>query len=327
MNDTHANPSEAVVLLNMGGPNNLFEVETFLKNMFNDPLILTIKNPFIRKFTANMIVNSRLEFAQNIYKRIGSKSPLVELTFDLTKVLQDLDKSRFYTYAMRYTPPYSDSVIRDLMERNITKVTLFSMYPQFSTTTILSSMREFMRCVKELGYEAEINVVQDYPTHSGFIESCIEKIKEHDIDYSDYVLLLSAHSIPKRTSDNGDPYESKIKQSAAALEEGLKKHGICFKKIVICYQSKMGPVKWLEPTTTDMMSKHKDSSIMIYPIAFSIDNSETVYELEIENRALANRLGITDYIVCKCLNSSSTFARAIIDLVNLEGRSIYEANI
>ncbi|WP_258865545.1 ferrochelatase [Helicobacter sp. MIT 99-5507] len=327
MSNININTNEAVVLLNMGGPNNLFEVETFLKNMFNDPLILTIKNSFIRKFTANMIVNSRLEKAKSNYKQIGSKSPLVEITFNLTKVLQELDNTRFYTYAMRYTPPYNDLVIKDLMDRNITKVTLFSMYPQYSNTTTLSSVREFMRCARELDFKAKINVVESYPTYIGFIESCIEKIKECEVDYSDYVLLLSAHSIPKQMVHNGDPYKNEIEKSAAALEERLIKEGINFKDIAVCYQSKIGPVKWLEPTTIDTIKEYKDYNIMIYPLAFSIDNSETIYELEIENRELANKLGIKNYIVCKCPNDSLTFAKSIIDLINLKGKSIDEAKI
>lgn len=321
------NTNEAVVLLNMGGPNNLFEVETFLKNMFNDPLILTIKNQFIRKFVANMIINSRLDKAQSNYKHIGSKSPLVELTFNLTKVLQELDQSRFYTYAMRYTPPYSDLVIKELMEKNITKVTLFSMYPQYSNTTTLSSVREFMRCAKDLNYNAEINIVENYPTHSGFIESCVERIKEHNVNYNDYVLLLSAHSIPKQMVDSGDPYKDEIEKSANAIKNELLRQNINFKNIIICYQSKIGPVKWLEPYTIDTIKKYKDSNIMIYPIAFSIDNSETIYELDIEDRDIANKLGIKDYIVCKCPNYSTTFANAIIDLINTKGKSINDAKV
>lgn len=327
MNDTNINTNEAVVLLNMGGPNNLLEVETFLNNMFNDPLILTIKNSFIRKFVAKMIVNARLEKARSNYKHIGSKSPLVGITFNLTKVLQKLDATRFYTYAMRYTPPYSDLVIKDLMDRNITKVTLFSMYPQYSSTTTLSSIREFMRCAKELDFKAEINVVENYPTYSGFIESCIEKIKECEVDYRDYVLLLSAHSTPQQMVDNGDPYKDEIEKSAAALQEKLTKQGINFKNVVICYQSKIGPIKWLEPTTIDTIKEYRDSNIMIYPLAFSIDNSETIYELEIENRELANKLGVKSYIVCKCPNDSVTFAKTIIDLIDLKGKSINEARI
>ena len=105
---------EAVVLLNMGGPNNLFEVEVFLKNMFNDPLILEIKNPLIRRVVGSMITRSRLKAAQSNYEKIGGKSPLANLTFNLIKKLQKIDEARFYTYAMRYTPPFSKLVAEEL---------------------------------------------------------------------------------------------------------------------------------------------------------------------------------------------------------------------
>ena len=121
---------EAVVLLNMGGANSLFEVELFLRNMFADPLILRIKNSFIRKFVANIIINARLDKLKANYQAIGSKSPLVEITYNLTQTLSKIDNSRFYTYAMRYTPPYARNVVADLKERGIQKITLFSMYPQ-----------------------------------------------------------------------------------------------------------------------------------------------------------------------------------------------------
>ncbi|RAX54766.1 ferrochelatase [Helicobacter sp. 16-1353] len=311
----------------MGGPNNLFEVELFLKNMFNDPLILTIKSPFMRKMVANMIANSRLESAKSNYKHIGSKSPLVELTFKLTKQLQALDSTRFYTYAMRYTPPFSDSVAMELKNKNINKITLFSMYPQYSNTTTLSSVRDFLRALKELDYNPEIKIVENYPTDSGFIESCIEKIKETNKNFGDFILFLSAHSIPKRMIDLGDPYKNEIEQSAKALKEALEFQNIYFKKIIITYQSKIGPVKWLEPSTADMIKKYKDSNIMIYPLAFSIDNSETDYELEIENRHLAQNLGIKEYVVCKCPNYSTTFAKAIINLINSTKKDIKDAKI
>lgn len=318
---------EAVVLLNMGGPSNLFEVEVFLKNMFDDPLILTIKSPFMRKIVANMITNSRLEKAKNNYKLIGSKSPLVEHTFNLTRQLSELDSTRFYTYAMRYTPPFSDSVIRELKDRNINKITLFSMYPHYSNTTTLSSVRDFLRAAKELDYNPEIKIIENYPTDSGFIESCVEKIKETNKNFNEFILFLSAHSIPKRMIDLGDPYKDEIEQSAKALKKALESQNIHFKKIVITYQSKLGPIKWLAPSTTDMIKKYKNDNIMIYPIAFSIDNSETDYELEIENRDLAKNLGIKEYVVCKCPNNSATFAKAIINLIISKRKDIESAKI
>ncbi len=318
---------EAVVLLNMGGPNNLFEVEMFLKNMFNDPLILTIKNNFIRKMVASIITNKRLEVTKSNYKHIGDKSPLVELTFNLTKTLSVLDDSRFYTYAMRYTPPFSDLVIKELQEKNISKVILFSMYPHYSNTTTLSSIRDFLRAAKECNFNASIEVVENYPADSGFIESCIEKIKETKQNFSDFVLFLSAHSIPQKMIEQGDLYQREIEESAKALKEALIAQNIHFKDVIITYQSKLGPIKWLSPSTRDMIKKYRNENIMIYPLAFSIDNSETTYELEIENRGFAEGLGVSNYVICKCPNYSSTFAKAIINLIQTRRKDINEAKI
>lgn len=326
----------AVVLLNMGGPNNLFEVELFLKNMFADPLILSVKSPFMRKIIANMIINSHLEKAKQSYRAIGDKSPLTEITFALTQKLQSLDATRLYTYAMRYVPPFSDLVVRDLAAQKIRHIILFSMYPQYSKTTTLSSVRDFMRALNAAkaefeGFDPKIEIVENYPEDAGFIESCVEKItaqlSSHNAAPSDFALLLSAHSIPQKNIDEGDIYESEVKKTAHALESALKARQIHFKHIATCYQSKLGPTKWLSPSTIDTIKKHKNSGILISPIAFSIDNSETRYELSIQNKKIAENLGVKNYLVCECLNDSETFARAILNLIKTNKKDINEANL
>lgn len=324
---SHKTYNEAVILLNMGGPNTIFEVELFLKNMFNDSHILMIKNSIVRKIVASMIVNSRLEIAKKNYELIGSKSPITELTFELIKKLQELDSARYYTYAMRYTPPFSDAVIGELREKNITKITLFSMYPQYSYTTMLSSLRDFLSALKKQNYNPEIKVVESYADDSGFVESCVEKIEETKQNFSDFVLILSAHSIPYKLLSLGDPYKDEVEKSAESIKNALRAKNIHFKDIVISYQSKIGPIKWLTPSTIDIIKKYKDSKLMLYPIAFSIDNLETRYELDIEDRKLATNLGVKDYVLCSCPNQSTTFAKAIINLVNFKGKSITDAKI
>lgn len=324
---------EAVVLLNMGGPNSVFEIETFLRNMFDDPLILRIKNKFIHKMVSSMIINARLEKVKLNYKQIGSKSPITKLTFDLTQTLQELDNTRFYTYAMRYTPPFASLVAKDLQDKQIQKITLFTMYPQYSTTTTLSSIRDFLKALKDISYSPEIKIVENYPTDSGYINSCIEmilKAKEQfstGEDFNDFILLLSTHSIPKSIVDSGDIYENEVHKTAELLKEEFKKQNINFKDIVLCYQSKLGFTKWLEPSTIDTIKKYKDEKLILYPMAFSIDNYESIFELDIENRKLAQNLGVSKYIVCKCPNNSQTFAKAIINLINKKGKDINEANI
>lgn len=324
---------EAVVLLNMGGANSLFEVELFLRNMFADPLILRIKNSFIRKIVANIIINARLDKLKTNYQAIGSKSPLVEITYNLTQTLSKIDNSRFYTYAMRYTPPYARNVVADLKERGIQKITLFSMYPQYSTTTTLSSVRDFMCTLKECDFAPKVEIVESYANDLGYVKSCVERVKEvqsnfsSDEKFSDFVLLLSTHSIPQSVADSGDIYESEVQKSAEAIKNELNAQGIAFKDIVLCYQSKVGPIKWLGPSTIDMIKKHRREKLVIYPLAFTIDNYETEFELEIDNRALADSLGVPKYIVCKCPNATISFANAIVELILRKKKDINEASI
>lgn len=324
---------EAVVLLNMGGANNLFEVEVFLRNMFADPLILRIKSGFMRKIIANMIINARLDRLKANYRAIGSKSPLVEITYNLTKILGEVDNSRFYTYAMRYTPPYAKNVVADLKERGINKITLFSMYPQYSTTTTLSSVRDFLNALKENDYSPKVDIVESYADDLSFVKSCVERIKEaqnnfsSDESFSDFILLLSTHSIPQSVVDSGDIYENEVAKSFEAIKAELRRQNICFKDIVICYQSKVGPTKWLGPSTKDVIKKYHNEKIIIYPLAFTIDNYETEFELEIDNRTLADSLGVPKYIVCKCPNATPNFAKAIVEIILHKKKDINEAHI
>ncbi len=326
-------PKEAVVLLNMGGANNLFEVELFLKNMFADPLILRIKSNFMRKMVANMIINGRLDKLKANYTAIGSKSPLVEITYNLTKILGEVDNSRFYTYAMRYAPPYAKNVAMDLKEKGIDKITLFTMYPQYSTTTTLSSVRDFLGALKALNYAPKVEIVENYADDLAFVKCCVERIKEaqsnfnSDESFSDFVLLLSTHSIPQSVADSGDIYESEVAKSTEAIKAELIEQGICFKDIVICYQSKVGPTKWLGPSTIDTIKKHRNEKLVIYPLAFTIDNYETEFELEIDNRKLADSLGVPKYIVCKCPNATTNFAKAIVEIMLRKKKDINEAHI
>ena len=154
----------------MGGPSNLFEVETFLKNMFADPHILQVKSTFMRKIIGTIIVNKRLEEAKKNYQAIGGKSPITPTTFALTQKLNQLDPSTYYTYAMRYTPPYADMVVMDLLHRGIEEIVLFSMYPQYSTTTTKSSLVDIKQALCETKYSPKIRVVERYFNDYRFCE-------------------------------------------------------------------------------------------------------------------------------------------------------------
>ncbi|WP_200763950.1 ferrochelatase [Nitrosophilus alvini] len=307
---------KAVVLLNMGGPNNLEEVELFLKNMFNDENIIPIKNRILRKFVSFMITNARKKEARENYEKLGGKSPIVGITEKLVEKLSSKLGDTDVTFAMRYTPPFAKDVIKELKKKDITDVYLIPLYPQYSFTTTKSSLEDFEESAKKEGMKARIHKIERFYKNEKFNETVIEKIKEciKDIDEKEYDLIFSAHSLPKKMIEKGDPYQKEITEHVEILKELLKKNGIEFKNIHIAYQSKLGPVEWLEPGLDDKLKEIENRKVVIYPLSFTIDNSETVYELHIEYKEIAKELGFEDYRVCECPNESDTFCEALRDI-------------
>ena len=311
----------------MGGPNSLFEVESFLKNMFNDPLILGIKNNFARSMLAKFITSRRLEESKANYQAIGGKSPLSAHTFALTERLNELGEDlgnelgekSYYTYAMRYTPPFAIDVLRDLKDKGFSSICLFSLYPQFSYSTTYSSFLDVQEALKKLDYTPSLSYVEHYPTHEGYIACIIKRIKEAlgDDGAEDFTLLLSAHSLPQSRIDSGDPYQKQCEANAKALESALAREGLHFKHIKLCYQSKVGRMKWIGPSASEMIKAHRQDKLLIFPLSFSIDNSETDFELSLLYAKLAKSLNVPAYRVCKCFNAMGDFARTITQLVKI----------
>jgi len=307
---------KAIVLLNMGGPNDLSEVRMFLDNMFNDENIISIKNRILRKFVAFMIASRREPKAKDNYAKIGGKSPLNGITNKLCEKLSSIDKENLYVYAMRYVPPFSGDVIEGLRAKNIEEVVLFSMYPHYSKTTTKSSIDDFMLSARKLDFNPSIKTVERYFDNRLYNLAVIDRIKEslRGDSPSGFTLIFSAHGLPQSVIDRGDPYQEEMVKNCEILKSMLADEGMVFDCIDIGYQSKVGPMKWLEPSLEDVLKKHKDKKVIIYPLAFTIDNSETILELVIEYKEVANKFGITDYRVCRCLNDGSLFAEAIISM-------------
>ncbi len=302
----------------MGGPNNLDEVALFLTNMFNDPYILSVNPPKLRKLLASFITKNRLQKSQAIYQRIGGKSPIASLSAKLVAKLNALDPSRHYTYAMRYTPPFARNTFQTLQAEGFERLKLFSMYPQYSTTTTLSSMQDALRALETLSYTPQITRVERFYTHSLYNQAIVETISNTLAKRSakDFVLIFSVHGLPTKVVLEGDPYQAECLHHVSLLKRAFVRTSLRFKEIVLAYQSKVGPMKWLEPSTEEIIEQYRRHKIIIYPLAFSIDNSETLYELQIQYKFHAMRLGVPEYLVCPCLNDRSSFARAIVDIVN-----------
>ena len=306
---------KALVLLNMGGARNKSELEMFLTNMFNDKNILTIKSDFFRSLIAKFIVNSRKNSAWKNYEAIGNRSPINPLTEELVVKLNDEFEDLYVVQAMRYTPPFAKDVVKELENENIEEVILFPMYPQYSTTTTKSSVEDFMEYADK---KFKINIIEPFYKNRIFNESIVDTITKTVEDFKEYNLIFSAHGLPQKIVDNGDPYEKQINEHVEILSKILEEKDINFNSISLAYQSKVGPLKWLEPSLETKLQEFKDQKVLIYPIAFLIDNSETDFELSIEYKEEAQKVGVLDYKVCKCLNSDDKFIESIKNILKIE---------
>ncbi len=305
---------KALVLLNMGGPRNKEEFEMFLRNMFNDPNILTIKNSFLRSLLASMIVLSRKNSAWENYIAIGGSSPINHLTEKLIEKLTHRLEIFHITWAMRYTPPFASQVVKELEEKGIKEVILLPLYPQYSTTTTKSSVDDF---IEASGDRFDIQVIEPFYDKEIFNVCVVYSIRDTLLlDKSEeYNLIFSAHGLPQKIVDNGDPYEKQMRKHVRLLTEMLSYNEIKFKSISLAYQSKVGPMKWLTPSLGDKLKEFKGQKVLIYPISFTIDNSETIFELGIEYKEIAHEIGVSEYKVCHCPNDTNRFCEVIEELV------------
>jgi ferrochelatase len=309
---------KALVLLNMGGPNNLDEVKLFLSNMFNDKNIITVKSSLLRRFIAVMITTSRTKKAQANYAKLGGKSPLVGYTQQLVDKLQKVMPDYYVSFAMRYTPPFCEGVIRELQAKGIDEVVLLPLYPHYSTTTTKSSVEDFMDVAKALGYKGNIQIIERFYEDEAYNRLLVKKIKEvlGENDPSSMELIFSAHSLPQKIIAKGDPYQKEITLHVGLIEKLLKEENLHFKAIHLAYQSKLGPVKWLEPSLEDTLKSLSNKNALIVPISFTIDNSETEFELSQEYAEVAHHLGFERYLVAKCPNDDDAFVECIKYLIS-----------
>ena len=305
---------KALVLLNMGGARSKAELKMFLTNMFNDENILTMKSDLLRSIIAKFIVTSRLNSAWKNYEEIGNESPINPLTEVLVEKLNNTLDNIFVSQAMRYTPPRANECVKLLEENKITDVILLPLYPQYSTTTTKSSVEDF---IKYADNKFNIEVIEPFYKNDAFNDAILNTILNTVDDYSDYNLIFSAHGLPQKIVDKGDPYQIHVEEHVEILSNKLKQKNINFKSITLAYQSKVGPMKWLEPALDERLKDFKDEKVLIYPIAFIVDNSETDFELSIEYKEEADKIGIKDYKVCKCVNSDDKFIDAIKDITKL----------
>jgi len=298
----------------MGAARSKDELEVFLTNMFNDQNILTLKNDTIRSMLASLIVTLKLNKGWDNYKKIGGKSPLHELTDLLVEKLNKIFPEYFITTAMRYTSPFAQTAIARIQKENIKEVILLPLYPQYSTTTTKSSIEDF---IEKSDGAFNITTIEPFYKNEIYNKAICDEIINVQSKYNDFHLIFSAHGIPQKMIDKGDPYQKQIEEHVELLKDKLSHYASNIKSINLAYQSKIGLMKWLTPSLDDMLKNFKNKKVIIYPISFIIDNSETVFELDVEYRELAKKLKVKEYRVCSCVNESETFVKALKEIIPL----------
>lgn len=315
-----------VVLLNLGGPDSLEAVEPFLFNLFNDPEIINFPLSFLfRKRLAKLISSKRHPRIQEQYKQIGGKSPLLELTEIQANLLErKLNESgvnaKVYL-AMRYWKPFTEDAISAIEKDGIERIVLLPLYPQFSKSTTGSSIKEWNRLIAEKPNLKNIRteIIEQYYDFPLYLDAVIEHINQglerFPIDVRDEVhILFSAHGTPMKLVREGDPYSGQICETVTAV----KQRGGWTNPHTLCFQSKVGPQKWLTPSTPaviEELAANGVKSMLAVPIAFVSDHLETLFEIGKEFRHLATEKGVRQFEVTTGLNDSDKFAEALAQLV------------
>ena len=309
---------KAVVLFNLGGPDKLESVEPFLFNLFNDPEILSIPSIF-RYPLAKFISKRRAPIAKNIYREIGNKSPILELTQKQAKSLENKlsSKGNYKCFVvMRCWHPRAIDVIKKVKEFNPKEITLLPLYPQFSAATSGSSINEWNDLCKKENYKVKTKTICCYPTENNFLKSHANLIKKtiKNIGNENFKLLFSAHGLPEIKIKKGDPYQWQVEESVRAIMSKLEDENLDYS---ISYQSRVGPLKWIGPSTDEEIIKYskEKKGIVIVPVAFVSEHSETLVELDIEYKKLAEKNGCSFYKRVPALGIEENFIKGLTELV------------
>ncbi|HYM13670.1 MAG TPA: ferrochelatase [Bryobacterales bacterium] len=311
-----------VVLFQLGGPDSLHAVEPFLYNLFSDPDIIDFPLARLaRQPLARLIAANRAKKVQHHYASIGGRSPLPEITERQAQALEAelrLSLDARVVVAMRYWRPFTADAIRRLQAERVEELVLLPLYPQYSSTTTGSSLREWNRVAREHGLNGlPSQLVREFYDHPGYLDALVAQIArtlERFDPTAEVHLVFSAHNVPTSVIAAGDPYRSQIE----ATMRLILGRGAWSLPAHLCYQSKVGGARWLEPTldhTIRRLAAEGAQNLLVIPIAFVSDHVETLGEIDIEARAAAARCGIAQFEMMPGLNDSPRFIRALADLV------------
>lgn len=306
----------AVVLFNLGGPDRPESIRPFLFNLFNDPAIIRQPRP-LRWALARLISRRRAPAAEKIYRRLGGRSPLLERTGAQARALERaLADPRMRVFvSMRYWHPMADAVVSEVARFDPARVVLLPLYPQFSSSTTASSFRDWERAARGK-IEAATTRICCYPEVPGFVEAAAGRISAILEDWEGPAprILHSAHGVPKAFVETGDPYQAQVERSAAAIRRTLRREDL---EHVVCYQSRVGPLEWIGPYTDREIERAGSDGkpLVVAPIAFVSEHSETLVELDEEYRDLARESGVPVYRRAATVGTDPAFIGGLAALV------------
>jgi ferrochelatase len=310
---------KAVILFNLGGPDKIENVEPFLFNLFNDPAILNLPT-FLRYPLAKLISNRRAPVAKKIYAELGGSSPILKLTKEQSKALemklnqtQKEDEYKCFII-MRCWNPRAKDVIKDVQLYSPDEIILMPLYPQYSAATSGSSIKEWKDVCKKNNYRVKTSTICCYPTDQNFINAHTKEIIKKIKDLKNFKLIFSAHGLPEKNIKKGDPYQWQVEQSVKKIVESLNDENLDW---ILSYQSRVGPLKWIGPSTENIIIENSKigKHIVLVPIAFVSEHSETLVELDIEYKEIADANGCKNYTRVPALGINEDFIRAISELI------------
>lgn len=312
----------AVVLFNLGGPDSLAAVRPFLYNLFSDPNIFNFPLGFLtQKPLAWLIARRRAPEASKGYAALGGRSPLLENTERQAQALAQAlaPHGTFEVFiAMRYWHPLTSATVAALKRRGHERVVLLPLYPQYSRTTTGSSFKEFLRECRRQHYRPRYTLIRQWHDQPDYLDAIVETLKHEAAQFPEpeparIEVLFSAHGLPRKVVEQGDPYEEQVRATYEAVKARLG-----WPHTTLCYQSRVGPLEWLRPYTDDVIRAKAAAGtkqILVYPIAFVSDHIETRYELGVTYAELARGLGIPHYRVVPALNAHPRLIEGLKKLI------------
>ena len=303
----------AIILFNLGGPDSLESVQPFLRNLFGDPAILRLPS-VLRGPLASLLARHRTPKARAIYAKIGGSSPILGQTEAQARALEEAlgreHEWRGYV-CMRYWHPMTASVVRSVERFAPDRIVLLPLYPQFSTTTTASSFQAWNDAAT---FKVPTKSIESYPTEPGFIDASVELVKQGLVEAGAGLkrVLFSAHGLPERIVKAGDPYQAQVERTARAIAQRID--GVDWS---VCYQSRVGPLKWIGPSTdAEIQRAGADKMrVVLYPLSFVSEHSETLVELDIDYRHLAKEAGVPVYVRVPTVGTHPLFIGGLARLV------------